>query len=73
MTPFQKLPTNTMVSGRTEALIAAFFAIQQDRHVQAWRWHGLMTNLNPNYLAEIAAMQAAKRAAGIGPEGMCPA
>ncbi len=46
---------------------------QHAAHVQAHRWHVYMLNINPNYLADIAARQAAKRAAGIGPEGLCPA
>lgn len=62
-----------IVTGPTEKLLEAFFPSKFDRHVQAWRWHVYMVNLNPNYLADIAARQAAKRAAGIGPEGLCHA
>lgn len=54
-----------------EALFDALFPSRFDKHVQDWRWHLKMVNLNPNYLADIAARQAAKRAAGIGPEGLC--
>lgn len=57
----------------TDIIIAAMFQFQQDRHVQDWRWHGMMANLNPNYQADIAGRQAMKRAAGIGPEGLCRA
>jgi hypothetical protein len=45
---------------------------QHNSHCQAWRWHDYMTNINANYLADIAERQARKRAMGIGPEGMCP-
>jgi hypothetical protein len=64
---------NTAIIGTTEAICAALFPQQHDRHAQDWRWHMKMVNVNPNYLADIAARQAAKLAAGIGPEGMCRA
>lgn len=63
-----------VIIGPAEAIREFMFGPpQHDRHVQDWRWHKQMFNLNPNYLAEIAARQAAKRAAGIGPEGRCHA
>ena len=46
---------------------------QHDAHMRCWRWHKMMVAQNRNYLAEIAARQAAKRAAGIGAEGLCRA
>lgn len=64
----------TIVTAETHEFIEAFFGPrQQSAHLQAWRWHQTMLDINPNYLHEIAARQAAKRAAGIGPEGRCPA
>ncbi len=63
-----------IIVGSTEVIRDALFGPQNhDRHVADWRWHLRAVNLNPNYLAEIAARQADKRAAGIGPEGMCRA
>ena len=59
--------------GSTEDICAVLFPQDHRSHVQAWRWHENMVRQNPDYLAEIAARQAAKRAAGIGPEGMCRA
>lgn len=61
-----------IITGPTETLIAAMFPPKYDKHVQDWRWHLYsLERLGPNYLADIAARQAAKRAAGIGPEGLC--
>lgn len=58
--------------GPTEIIIAGLFGPrQQDSHMQALRWHRYMLGFDPNYLAEIERRQAAKRAAGIGPEGRC--
>lgn len=54
-----------------ETLLEAFFKVQADEHVKAWRWHCSMVASNPNYLEDIAERQAKKRAAGIGVEGMC--
>jgi hypothetical protein len=63
-----------VVTADTEMFIEVFFGPRQhDAHLQAWRWHQTMLDINPGYLHEIAARQAAKRAAGIGPEGRCPA
>jgi hypothetical protein len=45
---------------------------QHDSHCQGWRWHLYISNVNKDYLAEVARRQADKRAAGIGPEGRCP-
>lgn len=60
--------------GPTDIIIAGLFGPrQQDSHCQALRWHLRMVQINPDYLAEIAKRQAAKRAAGIGPEGRCHA
>lgn len=65
---------NVIITGPTEVLIAALFPQQQDKHVQDRRWHLYsVQQLGPGYLDEIAARQAAKRAAGIGPEGRCHA
>lgn len=61
------------IIGPTEAIIETMFPMQQNRHCQDRIWHLKMMNVNPNYLADIAARQAAKRAAGIGPEGLCHA
>lgn len=59
--------------GSTEDICAVLFPQDHRAHVRDHRWHVLMERENPNYLAEIAERQAAKRAAGIGPEGMCRA
>jgi hypothetical protein len=60
--------------GTTEIIIAGLFGPrQQDEHMKALRWHRRMVQINPDYLADIAARQAAKRAAGVGPEGRCHA
>lgn len=56
----------------TDIIIAAMFPPKFDRHVQDWKWHAHMVNVNPGYQAEIAQRQADKRSAGIGPEGRCP-
>lgn len=64
----------TFTTDNMALYIEAFFGPKQaDQHMQAYRWHRTMLAGNPNYLEEIAARQAAKRAAGIGPEGRCPA
>ena len=64
----------TVVTAETEEFIEALFGPRDhNSHMQAYRWHRTMVAGNPNYLEEIAARQAAKRAAGIGPEGRCPA
>lgn len=64
----------TIVTADTKTFIEAFFGSRQhSAHLQAWRWHQTMLDINPGYLHEIAARQAAKRAAGIGLEGRCPA
>lgn len=55
----------------TDIIIGGMFKFHHDRHVMDYRMHVKMFDANPNYEAEIAARQAAKRAAGIGPEGMC--
>ena len=57
----------------TDIIIAGLFKFQHDKHCQDYRWHAFMMNSNPNYLQDIAERQAAKRANGIGPEGMCHA
>ncbi len=62
-----------IIIGPTEALIEALFPSKFDNHIQKWRWHVAMVRENPDYLADIAVRQAAKRAAGIGPEGRCHA
>lgn len=62
-----------IVTGPAEKLLEAFFPSRHDRHVQDWKWHLHISNINPNYSTDIAARQAAKRAAGIGPEGLCHA
>jgi hypothetical protein len=59
--------------GSTEDIIAVLFPQDHCAHVHDRRWHLKMMNLNPNYQAELAERQAAKRAAGIGPEGICRA
>lgn len=56
-----------------EFMEALFGPSQHDRHMKDWRWHLVMAEMNPNYLEDIAARQAAKRAAGIGVNGRCPA
>jgi hypothetical protein len=62
----------TIVTADTETLIEAFFGPRQhDAQMQAWRWHQTMLDISPNYFNEISVRQAAKRAAGIGPEGRC--
>jgi hypothetical protein len=64
----------TIVTAETEEFIEALFGPQQHaNHMQAWRWHQVMVGMNPNYLGDIANRQAAKRAAGIGVNGRCPA
>lgn len=65
--------SSIVVTGQIEALVEAFFPSKFDKHVQDWKWHLHISNINPNYLADIAARQAAKRAAGIGPKGLCHA
>jgi len=58
----------------TEIIVSAMAPSKYDRHIQDFRWHARMTAwCAPDYLADIAARQAAKRAAGIGPEGRCHA
>lgn len=58
----------------TDIIIAGLFGPRQhNEHCKALKWHRYMLGFDPNYLAEIAARQAAKRAAGIGPEGRCHA
>lgn len=57
--------------GPTDVILSALAPPKYDRHIQGYKWHLFMMNSNPNYLADIAARQADKRAAGIGPEGMC--
>ena len=59
--------------GPTDIIVESLFPLRYDKHVQDWRWHTYMIGFSPNYLADIAARQADKRAHGIGPEGMCRA
>lgn len=59
--------------GPTEIIIAGAFSQQHNEHCKGWRWHAYISDINKNYLADISARQAAKRAAGIGPEGRCHA
>ncbi len=57
----------------TEIILSVLAPPKYDKHVQDWRWHLQMVNLDPNYLDAIAKRQADKRAAGIGTEGLCVA
>lgn len=56
----------------TDIIIDGLFKFQHDRHVLDYRMHLKMFAVDPNYMDEMEARRAAKRAAGIGPEGMCP-
>jgi hypothetical protein len=63
-----------IVTADTQEFIEEFFGPRQHTaHLQPWRWHLTMLDINPDYLSEISARQAEKRADGIGPEGRCPA
>jgi hypothetical protein len=64
----------TIVTAETQEFIEAFFGPRQhNSQMQAWRWHQTMLEINPNYLSDIAARQAQKRAIGISVNGRCPA
>ena len=64
----------TVVTAETEEFIEALFGPRDhNSHMQAYRWHLVMAGMNSNYLDDIAIRQAEKRAAGIGPEGLCRA
>ncbi len=67
-------PTNQVVFiGSTDLIASILFPTKYDKHVQDWKWHQFSVQGNPNYQADIAARQAAKRAGGIGPDGLCHA
>lgn len=59
--------------GPTDLILSVLAPCKYNEQVKAWRWHQFMMAGNPNYLAEIAQRQADKRAAGIGPDGLCHA
>jgi hypothetical protein len=63
----------TAIIAPTDLVLSVLAPERYDEHMKAWRWHEFLVGVSPNYLAEIAVRQAAKRAAGIGPEGMCRA
>ena len=64
----------TVITAETEEFIEALFGPRDhNSHMQAYRWHLVMAGMNSNYLDDIAIRQTEKRAAGIGPEGLCRA